>query len=164
MMVGADDDEGGDEIIQFSLSNHQIIKPTNHQIIIIIRIIIKSWSYLWIINNWCNDQVDADDQHNHRDDNRALQIIWWRWWWWWWWWLWWWCWPYKALEALALYSGVQEAQPLPPHRRSTLWSWKSIKFWSRNRISPLEKNEWFRIRKRNKIQKSTFLELMGMRI
>ena len=164
MMVGADDDEGGDEIIQFSLSNRQIIKPTNHQIIIIIRIIIKSWSYLWIINNWCNDQVDADDQHNHRDDNRALQIIWWRWWWWWWWWLWWWCWPYKALEALALYSGVQEAQPLPPHRRSTLWSWKSIKFWSRNRISPLEKNEWFRIRKRNKIQKSTFLELMGMRI
>ena len=49
-------------------------------VIIIKTLIIQSSSsslssYLWIIYNWRNDQVDADDQHNHRDDDWALKIF-----------------------------------------------------------------------------------------
>ena len=40
----------------------------------IIAIIVIIYAYLWIIYNWRNDQVDADDQHNHRDDDWALKI------------------------------------------------------------------------------------------
>ena len=29
---------------------------------------------LWIVNDGCDDKVDADDQHNDRDDDRALEI------------------------------------------------------------------------------------------
>ena len=28
---------------------------------------------LWIVNDGCDDKVDADDQHNDRDDDRALE-------------------------------------------------------------------------------------------
>ena len=54
---------------------------TNAQKRQIITIVMKSspkqyngWLVdLWIVNDGCDDKVDADDQHNDRDDDRALE-------------------------------------------------------------------------------------------